>query len=308
MSNLKTLVVLSGKGGVGKTSLTASIAVLLAKNHQITVADCDVDAPNLSLILGMKEEEFKEWDYLKTSKKAHLVQKKCKGKRKCARACNFSAIKWNSAKSLPEFNDLLCVGCGACIVVCPDCAIELKEIENGKIGSGVTAYGFPIITGNLNIGESGSGKVVDAVKMKAQSISESNQSDLLLLDAAAGLGCPIIASVKGTDYVLIVTEPTPVAFWDLKRALEVVNYFNIPHGIVINRWDINKDFTKRIEKFAKSNDIPLLGKIPYDRRFVDALVDLKPAVVYEKELEELFFDIINNISILMDINHLNNDN
>ena len=308
MSNFKTLVVLSGKGGVGKSTLTASLAVLLAETNKITVADCDVDAPNLGLVLGLKEEQFKEWNYLKTSEKAYLVKEKCKGRRKCVRACNFSAIKWDSEQSLPKFNDLLCTGCGACIVVCPDFAIELKEIENGKIGSGVTNYGFPIITGHLNIGESGSGKVVDAVKMKAQTVSESNRSDLLLLDAAAGVGCPIIASVKGTDYVVIVTEPTPVAFWDLKRVLEVVNYFNIPHGIVINRWDINKDFTKRIEKFAKSNDIPLLGKIPYDRRFVDALVDLKPAVVYEKELEELFFDIINNISILIDIKHLNNKN
>ncbi|MCK9151530.1 ATP-binding protein [Methanobacterium alcaliphilum] len=308
MGNLKTIVILSGKGGVGKSTLTASLSAMLSKNRKIMVADCDVDAPNLAMVLGLEDQQFNDWSYIKTSEKAHMVKETCKGRKKCVKACNFSAVKWDSKKSLPKFNELLCTGCGACIVVCPDNVIELKEIENGKIGSALTPYGFPIVTGQLNIGESGSGKVVDSVKDKAQKLSETTPSDLLIIDAAAGLGCPVIASVKGTDFVLIVTEPTPVAFSDLKRALGVVKYFNIDHGLVINRWDINEDFTRKIEKFARSNDIPLLGKIQYDKRFVDALVNLKPAVIYEDEFKKIFSNIIDKLDDSTDILDLKNQN
>lgn len=304
MTNFKTIVILSGKGGVGKTTLTASIAVSLAKNHTITVADCDVDAPNLALVLGPAEQEFEVWNYIKTSKKAALIKENCKGRQKCVRACNFGAIKWNNNKSLPEFNNLLCVGCGACIIVCPDGAIEINEIENAKIGLGTTNYGFPIISGKLNIGESGSGKVVDAVKNKAIEISELNKAHILLIDAAAGLGCPVIASIKSTDYVILVTEPTPAAFSDFKKALKAVNHFKIPHGMIINRWDINKELAIKIEKFANSHKIPLIGKINYDKRFVDSIVNLKPAVIYEKEFEELFHGITTKIASITDNNFI----
>ncbi len=162
---------------------------------------------------------------------------------------------------------------------------------------GYTDYGFPIVTGHLDIGESGSGKVVNAVKDKADEVAKDIHADIMLIDSAAGIGCPVVASIRGSDYVLVVTEPTPVAFSDLKRALEIVNHFNIPSGIVINRWDVNEDFTNIIEDFSKSNQIPVLGKIPYDIRFVDSLVNLKPVVVFEPSLEKIFTGILDNIVI-----------
>jgi MinD superfamily P-loop ATPase len=294
---MRALTVLSGKGGVGKSTLTASLAVILGRENKIVVVDCDVDAPNLSLVLGLKEENFDSWEEIRTNEKANLIREKCKGLKDCVKACNFSAIQWDRDQRLPVINEFLCVGCGTCIVACPENAINFKKVKNAKIGVGNTTYGFPIVTGHLDIGESGSGKVVNAVKMKANEVAENIQADLMLIDAAAGIGCPVIASVRGSDYVLIVTEPTPVAFWDLNRAIEVVNHFGIPSGIVINRWDINEEFTDKIIDYCKSNDIPLLGRIPYDTRFVDSLVNLKPVVIYEPEFEKFFSKILESLDL-----------
>lgn len=290
---MKSITILSGKGGVGKSTLAASIAVLLGRNHRIVTVDCDVDAPNLALILGLNKEDFESFESIQTSEKAELLVRKCKSRKACVDTCRFSAVSWDHKENLPLFNDFLCVGCGACVVACPECAINLKKVKNAAIKVGKTEYGFYIVSGQLNIGESGSGKVVDAVKMRAIELAENVQAEFLVIDSAAGIGCPVIASVRGSDYVIVVTEPTPAAFWDLERALQVVNHFNIPHGIVINRWDINPDFNEKIKSYAKTNEIPILGKIPYDTRFVDALVNLKPAVIYESKFENLFLKILN---------------
>ncbi|MGC9516501.1 MAG: ATP-binding protein [Methanomicrobiales archaeon] len=294
---MKTLTILSGKGGVGKSTLAASIAVILGKDNKIVAVDCDVDAPNLALVMGLKDQDFDSWERIRTNEKAYLVPEKCKGLKDCVNACNFSAISWDQEQGLPEINEFLCVGCGACIVACPENAINFKKVENAKVGVGYTDYGFPIVTGHLDIGESGSGKVVNAVKDKADEVARDIQADIMLIDSAAGIGCPVIASIRGSDYVLVVTEPTPVAFSDLKRALEIVDHFDIPASIVINRWDINEDFTSSIEDFSKSNKIPVLGRIPYDKRFVDSLVNLKPVVVYEPGLEKIFTEILDNILV-----------
>ena len=294
---MKALTILSGKGGVGKSTLAASIAVILGKTNKIVAVDCDVDAPNLALVMGLKYQYFNSWERIRTNEKAYLNSEKCKGLKDCVKVCNFSAISWNQEHGLPEINEFLCVGCGSCIVACPKNAINFKKVENAKVGVGYTDYGFPIVTGHLDIGESGSGKVVNAVKDKADEVAKDINADIMLIDSAAGIGCPVVASIRGSDYVLVVTEPTPVAFSDLKRALEIVNHFNIPSGIVINRWDVNEDFTNSLEDFSKSNQIPILGKIPYDMRFVDSLVNLKPVVVFEPSLEKIFTGILDNIVI-----------
>jgi MinD superfamily P-loop ATPase len=300
---MKTITILSGKGGVGKSTLTASLSVMLSTDSKVVAVDCDADAPNLALVLGLQEENFDNWEFLKTGEKIQLSKEKCKslkfcpkcpGLKKCVNVCNYSAITWNPEEYLPEVNELLCVGCGACQLVCPTGALKLKNVENARIGVGKTQYGFPLVSGQLKIGESGSGKVVNALRVKASEIAEDIQADYMILDAAAGIGCPVIASVRGSDYIILVTEPTPVAFWDLKRAIELVDHFNIPCGAVINRWGINKDFTHQLQDYFQNNQIPLLGMIPYDIRFVEALINLKPAVVYEPNFKPIFTEMMNN--------------
>jgi MinD superfamily P-loop ATPase len=196
---------------------------------------------------------------------------------------------------MPLFNKLLCEGCGVCSLVCKPKAIRLKKVVNGKVGVGKTRYGFRMISGQLKIGESGSGEIVTVVRKKLLDVARKEDVEFAVIDAAAGIGCPVIASVVGSDYVLAVTEPTRAALGDLKRALEVVNHFKIPWGVVINKWDINKDFSKEIEKFAKKNKITVLGKIPYDKKFVEALISLTPIVVYDRSFEKLFLGILAKI-------------
>lgn len=283
---MRKVVVLSGKGGTGKTSIISSLAVLLDKDNKMLVVDCDVDTPNLGLVLGVKEDDF-NWTRVYASEKAELDSGKCAGCGKCLNICNFDAISWGDGK--PVFNKFLCEGCGACELICPEGAISLKKIQNGFIGTADTPYGFKIVTGRLLMGAAGSGKIVDLIREKAGDY----KPDLMLLDAPAGIGCPVIASVRGVDYALLVTEPTPPAFSDLKRAVKLLKQFEIPSGLVINKSDINKGFNKKIKSFAVKNEIKLLAEIPYDYAFVESLVNLKPVVVYKEGYGKFFKKIIN---------------
>ena len=294
---MKAITILSGKGGVGKSSITASLAVMLSKNKDVIVVDCDVDASNLALILGVKK--FKKQKEISTNQKA-FVNEKAKNCKKIVDVCTFSAIKWNEKKQMPEINKYLCEGCGACKLLCPD-GIELKKVKNAEISEAMTKYNFPIVSGQLKMGESGSGKVVDEVKKIAYKINESSKAkkkskQFMLVDSSAGIGCPVIASIQGSDYVIAITEPTPSALSDLKRSLQVVEHFRIPYGIIINKYDLNKKFSKKIETFAKKYNIPLLGKIPYDKKFVEALVNMKPIVEISPKYKKLFNKIIKKIN------------
>jgi len=297
---MKTITILSGKGGTGKTTMSSNLAVLLAKQKRIIAADCDADAPNLALALGVKEEDFSFWKEVETNEKAVFDEKKCNGCKKCFKVCNFGAIKWDDKKNKPIFNSLLCEGCGACQLVCPKNAIKLVKVKNGKIGQIKTKYGFELVSGQLKVGATGSGKVVSLIKEKAKKLAEKNKAEIMLLDSAAGVGCPVIASIQGSDFVVAVTEPTPSALNDLKRALKTVEIFRIPYGIVINKYDLNKDFSKKIENFAEKYKIPVLGKIPYDKEFVKALVKMNPVVEINPEYKKVFKEIIEGIINLED--------
>jgi len=287
---MKTITVLSGKGGVGKSSITASLAVLLSERHSMICSDCDVDAPNLALVFGLREKNYDEWKPLSTNKKARLITGRCTGCKKCVETCYFDAIKWDEKGKRPVFREFGCEGCGACKLVCPANAIEIFSVNNAKIGYGKTKYGFYVVSGQLEIGESGSGKVVAAVRSLGE--SKSGDAELMLVDAAAGVGCPVIASLTGSDYVVLVTEPTPSAFADMKKALEIVNHFNIPHGIIVNKFDLNPGFSKELENFAMKKGIKVLAKIPYDKAFLKALTNLVPVVEQEPELKKTFNKIV----------------
>ncbi len=291
---MRRITILSGKGGTGKTSITSSLAVLLARKEKIIAVDCDVDAPNLGLNLGVNDSDF-SWQAIQTSEKAELIKEKCNGCKKCLSVCNFGAIGWNDKENKPIFNSLLCEGCGSCKLICPQKAIKLKKVINGRIGFARTNYGFTLLSGQLKMGESGSGKIIALLKNKAEKMAEKQKAEMMLVDSAAGIGCPVIASVNGSDFVIGITEPSPSALNDLKRGLQVVEHFQIPYGIIINKWDLNKKFSQKIEDFADKYKIPLLKKIPYNKKFVKALINLKPAVVYDKKFENIFWSIINRI-------------
>ncbi len=293
---MKIITILSGKGGTGKTTVSSNLALLFSKHKKIVAADCDADAPNLGLVLGKREKDFKNWRNVQTNEKAVLDEKKCNGCKKCLEVCNFGAINWDEKNKKPEFNAMLCEGCGACQLVCPKRAINLVKINNGKIGFLKTRYGFYLVSGQLNIGSTGSGKIVSLIKEKAQELADKNNVEIMLLDSAAGVGCPVIASIQGSDFVVAVTEPTPSGLNDLKRALRTVEHFRIPYGLIINKHNLNKNFTTKIETFAKKNKIPILGKIPYKKDFVQATIKMKPIVAINLKYTKTFEDIINNIN------------
>jgi len=289
---MKRITVLSGKGGVGKSSIAASLAIALSKEHKVICADCDVDASNLALVFGLREKNFERWKNISTNEKAYLNEEKCNGCKKCVDSCYFNAISWNEEKKQPVFDNFSCEGCGVCQIVCPQNAITLVEVKNAKIGYARTSYGFDVVSGQLEMGESGSGKVVSEVKRLA--VEKGGKADIMIIDSAAGIGCPVIASVVGSDFVVAVTEPTPSGLSDLKRALQMVNHFNISYGIVINKYDLNPEFTKEVEMFAEENKAEILAKIPYDRSFVEALINMKPVIDFNPKTKGYFEEIINN--------------
>jgi MinD superfamily P-loop ATPase len=287
----KTITVVSGKGGVGKSSISASLAVLLARKIRIVAADCDVDTPNLNLVFGLRSSDFSSWKEIQTNEKARLISMKGVDYKKCIAVCNFGAISYGKKKKKLIFNKILCEGCGSCQLLYPK-NIRLVKIKNARVGVGKTKYGFKIVTGQLKMGESGSGKIVTEVKNTAERIAKKENADIIIADAAPGIGCPVIASVQGSDYVIAVTEPTPSGLSDLNRVLKVVEHFNIPKGIVINQFDINKKFSDKIVSFAKKNKIPVLKKIPYNLSFVNALVAMRPVVDFDKKTADYFRGIV----------------
>lgn len=274
------IVIASGKGGVGKSMLASSLALLFSKNKKIVACDCDVDAPNLGLWLGIKD--YDESKKISTSMKAIIDQKKCIKCGKCENICKFRAIKKNKIFAV---NPFLCEGCGACQLICPVNAIKVKSVKNGELRLKQTEYGFPLVSGQLYPGEAGSGKIVEQLRKKGEKINY----DVMILDAAAGIGCPVIASVRGCDYAVLITEPTPSGFSDLKRILEVINHFSIVYGIVINKWNINPKLSEEIEKWSGKK---FLGKISYDKKVIDSIVNLKPVIFSNSktvdEIKEIF--------------------
>ena len=265
---MKKLVIASGKGGVGKSMLTSVLAMFFAKTKKIVAVDCDADAPNLGIWLG----GVRKWDKtipVVASARPEIDYNKCNGCGLCAKNCRFGAIKMVNGK--PKLNQFLCEGCGVCEVICPQKAIQLKPVQNGEIKIKKLKYVFPLVSGNLFPGQSGSGKVVTEIKKEA----EKFEHDLMIIDSAPGTGCPVIAALRDANFVILITEPTPSGFSDLKRVLEVVNHFKVPWGLVINKWDINPQLSNKIEKWVGKK---FLGKISYDKKIFKAIANLTPVL------------------------------
>jgi MinD superfamily P-loop ATPase len=269
------IAVASGKGGVGKSMVASALAMTLAKTRRVVAVDCDVDAPDLGIWLGMAETE--KGEKISTSETAVIDYGKCIGCGKCAQVCRFGAINFKDKK--PQVLPYLCEGCGVCEFYCPANAISLRPVDNGEIISTETRHGFPLVTGVLYPGYTGSGKVVTALKEKAAEF----EHDVMVLDSAAGIGCPVIASLNGVDYAVLVTEPTPSGFSDLRRVLEIVNHFKVPYGVIINKWDINEEMSAEIEKWAKGR---VLGKLPFDKEVFVSVSELTPIMESGSRVKE----------------------
>jgi MinD superfamily P-loop ATPase len=268
---LKQIAIVSGKGGTGKTTITASFAALA---HDAAIADCDVDAATLHLLLHPQIMETQEF---KGSKLAIIDKAKCVKCNLCRDACRFAAI--NNDLQIDPF---LCEGCGVCVVVCPEQAAVLQERISGYAFISKTRYG-PMSHARLTPGEANSGKLVTLVRHNAKQIAEKENHKLILIDGSPGIGCPVIASISGVDVGLAVTEPTMSGIHDLKRALRLLNHFQVTPFVCINMYDINHKNTEKIVKFCDKNEVEVVGRIPFDRIVTEAMVAGKTVIEYSPE-------------------------
>jgi MinD superfamily P-loop ATPase len=280
------IAVTGGKGGTGKSTVATSLAIEFAGSKRTLLVDADAECPNDHLLLSIKLKKYKKvyqpipkWDF-----------EKCIKCGKCASVCKQNAIVFVKGR-FPAFVKDLCVGCKACIVSCPTKAILESKKEIGTIYTGKN-YNVNLVSSELKLGELSSGEIVAEVRKCAERISKKLKADITIIDSAAGIGCPVIASLVGTDYVVGVTEPTPLALHDLKRVMWLADHFGIKRGIIINKFDLKKSFCLEIEKFAKQNNLPILGKIPYRKDFVDSMIKMKPIVRINPEYRNLFKKII----------------
>jgi len=279
---MKQITVLSGKGGTGKTTLTAAFAVLAKK---AVVADCDVDAPDLHMLLHPEIIQTQEF---KGSKLAFVDEAKCVKCGLCREKCRFSAITEDF-----RVDPFSCEGCGVCTIICPANAITLTERISGYAYISKTRFGF-MAHAMLTPSEANSGKLVTLVRQNSKILAEKERVDLIIMDGPPGIGCPVIASVTGVDAGLVVAEPTMSGIHDLKRALQLLAHFDVSSFVCVNMYDINKDNTGKIESFCKENGIEVVGKIPFSPTVTEAMVNGKTIIEYSprsavaKEIEGIW--------------------
>ena len=264
---MRELVVLSGKGGTGKTSIVGSFAAV-AKRKVLT--DCDVDAADLHLLLSPSEKQKSEfW----SGQVAFIDEDGCIECGLCQELCRFNAIK--------DFkvDPVSCEGCGFCAHICPVEAITMRENMSGHWFISDTRYG-PLVHARLGIAQENSGKLVAVVRQQAKQITEEQDLDYIISDGPPGIGCPVISSLSGASLALLVTEPTLSGIHDLERVLEVCRHFGIPALVCINKCDINEDNTRQIEAYCSAQGIQVASKIPFDNVVTEALVHGVPVVEY----------------------------
>jgi len=286
---MKEIVVISGKGGTGKTSLTASFAVLGGKD--VIVADCDVDAADMHLLL---EPDFEESEDFYSGELAYISQNECVRCGKCFDVCRFNGIDVVNGKY--TVNELNCEGCGYCARVCPTEAITNKPLKVGKWYTSNIKTGSIMVHAKLGIGADNSGKLVAKVKNEAKEIAEDEFKDYVIVDGSPGVGCPVVSSLSGAKFVVLVTEPSVSGLHDLKRVYELVKKFNIKTGCIINKFDINKTITQKIELFLAKENIVHISSLPYNEDFTKAMTAGLTIVEYTNtNLKELIINSWNTI-------------
>ena len=267
---MKQVTILSGKGGTGKTTITGSFAALA---EEPVLADCDVDASNLHLILNPVVKETMEFKGLNL---AEIDPEKCTRCGLCMKLCRFNAIHEYTV------NPIHCEGCKVCVVNCPVEAIIFNERVCGHAYLSETEYG-PMSHARLTPGMENSGKLVTLVRQNAAKLAEETGRELVLVDGPPGIGCPVIASLSNVDAAVAVVEPTLSGIHDLKRALQLLEHFEITPGVIINKYDLNIENTASIKGFCEECEIPVLGMIPFDENVTKAIVQVKPVVVFSPD-------------------------
>jgi MinD superfamily P-loop ATPase len=272
---MKELLVISGKGGTGKTTIVGAFAGLakdtpLAENT--VLVDCDVDAADLHLILNPGIREEKEFFGLK---KATFDPAKCDNCGACIDVCRFDAITTHEGHI--KIEPISCEGCTVCYHVCPNQAISMKDVIAGHWFVSDTVYG-PLVHAKLGVAEENSGKLVMEVRREARRVAETLDSRLIICDGPPGIGCPVISSMSGVDLALIVTEPTVAGIHDMERLYALANGFDIEVVVCINKYDLDYEISADIEEFCHAHDIDIVGKVRFDEEVVKALVKGKPII------------------------------
>lgn len=265
---MKQIVVISGKGGTGKTFLTASFAAL-AQNQ--VMVDCDVDAADLHLLL---KPEIRERHAFRGGFTARIVGDRCEQCGECLRVCRFDAISEDF-----RVDAISCEGCAVCSRICPAGAVIMEENVSGEWYVSDTPYG-PLVHAKLGIAEENSGKLVAKVRGVAREIADHEGKDYVLIDGPPGIGCPVIAAITGVDLALIVTEPTLTGIHDMERVARVSRHFGIPTMVVINKCDLNPENSQRIREMCYQADIEVAACIPFSRLVIESIVRGIPFVEY----------------------------
>ena len=281
------IVVLSGKGGTGKTSLTAAFAHL-ASNH--VICDLDVDAPDLHLIL--RPENTRPEAFF-AGHKAMIIEQKCENCGICAQMCRYGAV--SEASQYPVIDHLKCEGCKVCVAFCPSNAIDFREKQCGNWFQSDTRFG-PMIHAQLFAAEENSGRLVALLREKAKEIARQKELNLILSDGPPGIGCPVISSLSGASLAVLVTEPTPSGRHDLERVAGLCAHFRIPAGVIINKSDLNKMQADSIETYCAKQGLTLLGRLPHDPVITHAMINAQAITEYQQgAFAEQVADIWNEI-------------
>ncbi len=271
---MKEIVIISGKGGTGKTSISASLAVL--GKEKVVVADCDVDAADMHLLM---KPDFAKSEEFFSGELAIINQEDCIQCGKCAEVCRFDAIPFTNNTYIVD--ELSCEGCGYCARVCPTDAIMNIQQNVGHWYVSDIKTGSKMVHAKLAIGADNSGKLVAQVKNEAKKIAEEGNYDYIIVDGSPGVGCPVVSSLSGAHYVVLVTEPTVSGLHDLKRVYELVHKFNLKAGCIINKYDLNLDVANEIKDFLKEEKIDHLADIPYSSEFTKAITKGETIVEYD---------------------------
>ncbi len=270
---MKEIVVVSGKGGTGKTSITASFAALAA--NKLILADCDVDAADMHL-LTLPVIQYEEDFY--SGKTAVINPDGCTHCFKCIKVCRFDAISVINGNFV--VNPIECEGCSYCFHICPTHTIKMNNRKAGKFFISKTRFGNTLVHARLGIAADNSGKLVTKVRNEAKKIAIDNKLEYVLIDASPGIGCPVVASLTGANLVILITEPTVSGIHDLERVYELIFKLKIKTGCIINKADINTGMTNKIKAFLKEKEIPLIAVFPYNNQFTKAITIGKTVVEY----------------------------